>query len=95
MIDTNTISLNFIKKEPFTGGYEGMRYRLAKAGDEIEVAIWPEPYSYKKTKEERIQKKNFPLTPEGKEEAVCWMNEQHTAQKELWDLAQHTAWTIC
>jgi len=94
MIETNTISLNYIKKEPFTGGFRGMRFRLAKVGDEIEVAIWPEPYSYMKTREEMIQRKNFPLTQEGKDDAVTWMNEQHKEQKQLWDLAVHTAWTV-
>ena len=43
MIDPNTISVNYIKKEPFTGGYKGMRYRLTKSGEGMEVTIWPEP----------------------------------------------------
>ena len=93
MIDPNTISVNYIKKEPFTGGYQGMRYRLTKVGDGMEVAIWPEPYNYLKTPEEKKQKKQFPLTVDGRNDAVAWMNEQYEVQKPLWDLALHTAWT--
>ena len=94
MIDPNTISVNYIKKEPFTGGYQGMRYCLTKVGDGMEVAIWPEPYNYLKTPEEKKQKKQFPLTVDGRNDAVAWMNEQYEVQKPLWDLALHTAWTV-
>ena len=56
-IDPNTISVNYIKKEPFTGGYKGMRYRLIKCGDGMEVTIWPEPYNYLRTPDEKKQSK--------------------------------------
>ena len=36
MIDTNKVSFNFIKKEPFTGSDSGMRYRLEKHSEEKE-----------------------------------------------------------
>ena len=94
MIDPNTISVNYIKKEPFTGGYKGMRYRLTKSSEGMEVVIWPEPYNYLKTPEEKKQKKQFSLTVDGHNEAVAWMNEQYEVQKPLWDLALHTAWTV-
>ena len=93
-IDPNTISVNYIKKEPFTGGYNGMRYRLIKNGDGMEVTIWPEPYNYLRTPDEKKQSKQFPLTVEGRDEAVTWLNEQYEQQKQLWDLALHTAWTV-
>ncbi len=92
MIDSNTISLNYIKKEQLTGSDKGMRYRMVKKGEEIEVAIWPEPYNYIKTEEEKKQRKCFPLTPQGKEEAVEWLNHQHEEQKTLWNEALHTSW---
>ena len=77
MIDPNTISVNYIKKEPFTGGFQGMRYRLIKSGEGMEVTIWPEPYNFLKTPEEKKQSKQFPLTIDGRNEAVAWMNEQY------------------
>ena len=86
-IDPNTISINYIKKEPFTGGYKGMRYRLIKSGDGMEVTIWPEPYNFLHTSDEKKQSKQFPLTIEGRNEAVDWLNEQYEVQKALWDSA--------
>lgn len=93
-IDPNTISVNYIKKEPFTGGCNGMRYRLIKSGEGMEVTIWPEPYNFLRTPDEKKQSKQFPLTIEGRDEAVAWLNEQYEMQKSLWDLALHTAWTV-
>lgn len=94
MIDPATISVNYIKKEPFLGGYKGMRYRLIKSSEGMEVTIWPEPFNYFNTPEEKKQRKEFPLTLQGRDEAVAWLNEQHEVQKQLWDLALHTAWTV-
>ena len=68
---------------------EGMRYRLSKAGDGMEVVIWPGPYNFIKTPENKKQRKEFPLTIEGKEEAVKWLNEQYEVQKPLWDSVLH------
>ena len=89
MIDSATISIQYIKKDDFTGSYRGMRYRFAKAGDGMEVVIWPEPYNYIKTPEAKKQRKEFALSVEGKEEAVKWLNEQYEFQKPLWDSALH------
>ena len=55
----------------------------------MEVVIWPEPYNFIKTPEQKKQKKEFPLTIEGKEDAVKWLNEQYEVQKPLWDSALH------
>ena len=89
MIDSATISIQYIKKDDFTGSFKGMRYRLAKAGDGMEVVIWPGPYNFIKTPEEKKQRKEFELTKEGKEEAVRWLNDQYELQKPLWDSALH------
>ena len=90
MITTeDVLNMNFYKKEKFTGSYKGMRYRLSKGGDGMEVVIWPGPYNFIKTPEQKKQKKEFPLTIEGKEDAVKWLNEQYEVQKPLWDSALH------
>lgn len=89
MIDSATISIQYIKKDDFTGSFKGMRYRLAKSGDGMEVVIWPGPYNFIKTPEQKKQRKSFPLTIEGKEDAVKWLNEQYEVQKILWDSALH------
>lgn len=88
MIDQNIIHLNFIKKEPQSGSYQGMRYLFArgKNGEEdcIDVTIWPEPLCFVKTPQDQKETKQFPLTVEGKEDAVDWLNEQYEAQKKRW-----------
>jgi len=85
MIDTNKVSLNFIKKEVFTGSDSGMRYRLEKSGDNILAFVWPEPYNFLKTDSMLKTSESFPLTKEGKEEAVNWLNEQRVKRAELWE----------
>ena len=76
--------LNYIKKEELVGSDTGMRYMLKKSGESIVVTIWPEPYCYSKTPEDKKICKEVPLTKEGVEEARIWMNEQHDKMKELW-----------
>lgn len=85
MINPNTVSLNFIKREVFTGSDTGMRYRLEKKGDEMLVWAWPEPYNFIKTEEALKISETFPLTIEGRDEAVEWLNKQHELRAEIWD----------
>lgn len=81
MIDSSKISLNFIKKLEYTGGYQGMRYMLRKESRDEDTVLtayaWPEPFCFSKTASEKKIQKEFPLTPEGKEEAVVWLNETY------------------
>ena len=91
-IEKSSISLNYIKKEPMSGSYKGMRYLLRKSSDDIEVCIWPEPYNFLKTSEELKQYNRFPLNQEGKDAAVDWLNEQVEVQRELWDKALSVSW---
>ncbi len=93
MIDLHgQISLDFLKKRRFTGSYQGMRYLLRKSeqavdnadkGKEtktvIEAVIWPEPFSYDATEEEKKHKREFAFCQEGIWEAVGWLNEEYKA----------------
>lgn len=82
--------LNYVKKEEYTGSTEGMRYMLKKktVGEDtfLEVIIWPEPYGYAKTPEQRKQRRDFTFNGDGLEEAVDWMNEQLVGQADLWNV---------
>ena len=81
MIEANKISAAYIKKVEYTGGYKGMRYMLKNCGKGMmEVSVWPEPLCYAKADKETMIKKQFPLTEEGKEEAVSWLNILHAEQ---------------
>ncbi len=81
------LSLNFYNYgNPFTGSYQGMRYRIIKqkeAKDEegqilkeegLLASIWPEPFSYEKTADELKTMKLFPFSEDGKAQMLEWLN---------------------
>ncbi|NBJ94007.1 hypothetical protein [Parablautia muri] len=80
--------LNYIKKEEYTASMDGMRYMLKKkeTGEEsrLEAVIWPEPYCYAKTEEEKKRRKEFPFSPEGIKQAADWLNEQYKTRVSFW-----------
>lgn len=84
MIDlTGMISVPFLKKSRFTGSDCGMRYLLQKEERAEETVlcavIWPEPYNYEMTPDEKKHSRDFPLSKEGIGAAVAWLNEEHEA----------------
>lgn len=95
MIDLHgDISIPFLKKSRFTGSYQGMRYVLFKAENVVEegteetppktenvirAVIWPEPFNYEVTAEEKKHGKDFPFSIDGLWEAVDWLNAEHEA----------------
>lgn len=87
--------LNYVKKEEYTGSMNGMRYMLKKKvvpkDDQeetyLEVIIWPEPYGYARTEEEKKQRKDFAFSEDGLKEAVVYLNQQFEDQCALWDLS--------
>lgn len=82
------LNMNFYKKEKFTGSYCGMHYLIKKdteaSADIFRATIWPGPYNFATTPDEKKQSETFPFTPEGKEQVVAWLNEQWLAQKGAW-----------
>lgn len=83
---------NYVKKEEYCGSMEGMRYMLRKKdsgeGAKLEVIIWPEPFCYAKTEEEKKQRREFEFTTDAVAEAADWLNEQYLEQKPLWELSR-------
>lgn len=97
MIDKENFHvLNYIKKEEYTASMEGMRYMLKKKESEgesvLEAVIWPEPYCYAKTEEDKKLRKQFPLSSEGVEQAADWLNEQYEARRPFWKAAKINSW---
>jgi len=81
-------ALEYIKLEPFTGSYEGFRYRLWSKVEKYEdngkekkkivgllAAGYPEPFCYEKTEPEKITEKEFEFSQEGLDEAIAWLGE--------------------
>lgn len=91
MIDKENFHiLNYVKKEEYMGSMDGMRYMLRKDGEEMEVVIWPEPYSYGATDESLKQRTRFPLSEDGVMQAADYLNEQYESQKKLWEVSKET-----
>ena len=87
MIDLHgQAGLPYVNRNVYTGSYQGMRYRLRKVAKEeegtfLEAVIYPEPYSFEATAEEKKTYKEFPFTQEGFDEAVRWLNEVYESGK--------------
>ena len=83
------LSMDYLAKTEFTGCHRGMRYRLegikGEDGKQLKVTVWPEPFNFWKTSEEKKQSAVFAFTEEGVAEAVGWMNERFEKDHELWD----------
>lgn len=93
MIDlSGMISVPFLKKSVFTGSYMGMRYLLRKDEKIVKEAegekpattevvltavIWPEPFNYVTTAEDKKHSREFSFNQEGIRDAVAWMNEEY------------------
>ena len=93
MIDKDKFHvLNYVRKEEYTGSMDGMRYMLKKKekvdGSALEVIIWPEPYCFSKTEEEKKQRREFAFTPEGVMEAADYLNAVYQEQRPVWEKAK-------
>lgn len=82
---SDILSIPFLKKSPFTGSFQGIRYRLEKLEKEgaegekkicLQAAVWEEPYSFAATPEEQKEYREFAFSEEGICEIVDWLNER-------------------
>ncbi len=85
--------------QAYMGSHRGMRFRLArepmedvallpeeKKGDAVfEATIWPEPFCYEMTPNEKKTTATFPFNMEGKEKMIAWLNEQYEARFDEWE----------
>lgn len=93
------LNMNFYKKEKFTGSYLGMRYLIKKDSepedaedtsenaprrDIFRATIWPGPYNFATTPDDKKISATFPFTPEGKQQVVDWLNGQWESRKNEW-----------
>ena len=72
------LPLSFLKKSPYTGSFQGIRYRIEKQeegeGKSLLVYTWPEPYAFSHTPEEAKEKKSFPFYEERLEEILLYLS---------------------
>lgn len=48
------------------------------------VTIWPGPYNYASTSDEKKTAARFPFTEEGRQQVVDWLNEQWADRQDEW-----------
>ena len=74
------LSLEYLKKTEFTGSHQGMRYRLecisSEEGKKLLTTVWPEPFNFVTTPEDRKQHEVFEFSEDGITDAVAWMNDR-------------------
>ena len=94
------LSMPYLRKTEYTGCNQGMRYRLEKKVKEgiekdkisdedcdLLVTVWPEPFNYAKTPEEKKTRMKFTFDEDGIVDAIAWMNDLLFSQKDTWDNA--------
>lgn len=84
MIYTPGLSINFLKKESYSGSHAGMRFYLIGAEDKINVCIYPEPWCFEKTPEDSKIWEEFPFSDDGLEQALTWIEESYKKDIEKW-----------
>lgn len=75
------LSLNFVKKEDFTGSHRGMRFMLRQETVEeekkLKVFLWSEPFGFEATPDEEKRSALFEFSEEGLARAIDWMNKNY------------------
>lgn len=86
MIDKKLIPVGGLKREPFSGGHNGMRYyfEIDESKETFTVTIFPEPWSFDKTPEENKEHASFPMSDEGMDSAIDWLYEMYEKKKDYW-----------
>lgn len=63
MIDKRLVPYGGLKKEPFSGSHNGMRYMMrsdnGKESTTFTVFIYPEPWCFEQTPEDQIERKTL------------------------------------
>ena len=98
------VSSFYNKKAVLKASFQGMRYQVeqaqteggsSEASDEekepervLRVTVWPEPFCFEKTSEERKTVQDFPYSEEGLDQVYDWLCQVYDQRKEEWLLAR-------
>jgi hypothetical protein len=80
------------KKAVLKAGYGGMRYQIEQAADGEEiclvVTIWPEPFCFERTAEDKKKRKQFGYSEQGLDEAYQWLCDIYEEERVHWEHAR-------
>lgn len=72
--------------------YQGMRYQVERVTNEEEKylrgTVWPEPFCFEKTAEEKKESKEFEYTEEGLAVLHQWLLDKYELDKDKWEHAR-------
>lgn len=71
------LPFQFIKKSPLYGSYQGMSYRIIGKNGKLEACVYPGPYIFAKTPEEKKTYAWFDYSEEGYNEALDFLNKAY------------------
>ena len=71
------LSIPFLKKERFTGSCKKMRYMLCMEEGQIKATIYPGPYCFEMTPDEKKESEFFDASTDGLGMAVDWLNQMY------------------
>lgn len=84
MIDLDgMLSIPFLKKTVFTGSHAGMHFMIRKIKEEekeqeqLQAIVWPGPFSFSVTEEEKKTFREFEFNEEGLKKSIEWLNEYY------------------
>lgn len=98
--------LEYIKKQKWSGSFQGMRFLLhrltetvqeAADGETIEqvwleAVVWKEPFSYETTPEEEKYRQRFEFSEAGREQAIQWLEKEYEDKQAAWKQAMKWDW---
>ena len=89
------LNLNYYKKTSYSGWINGMRFLIRREQQEDQTDIfhawvWPGPFIFDLTDEEKKSDFTAPFSDNGKQEVVDWINEQYLNHSELWSQEHKT-----
>lgn len=79
------VPLAYFKRETYTGSVLGMRYWVKKVDDKLKAVVYPEPFCFEATPDEKKLSAEFDYTPQGREEVIGWLNNQYETRKDEWE----------
>ncbi len=86
------------KKAVLKASYQGMRYQVQQfqetdeAEKKLRAVVWPEPFSYEKTPEEKKTVRDFAYSEEGLDEVYQWLCEIYEERRAQWEHARDNPW---
>lgn len=83
------LNLKYYEKTSYSGWINGMRFLIKREQEEdnapvFHAWIWPGPYIFDLTPDDKKMDFTAPFSNEGKQEVVDWINKQYESHGELW-----------